>query len=424
MNGLDKRCKSIFKTYIGLPNEVYILFIGKMINCIGAFIHPLLTLILTQKIGLSIKEAGVFVTISAIAQAPCILIGGKLVDYIGRKKVIVIFQTIASSIFLVCGIINPSKVLAILIIFASCFSSIANPAYDSIVGDITNEKNRKASFSLIYMGLNLGFAIGPVLGGMLFQNHFNLIFIGDAATTLLSVTLIGLFVRETNPKFIETNEKYENKSLEAEEDGSVFQVLVKRPILIYYSIIMITFNFAYAQWGFAIPIKLEELFGTLGAKYFGILGGCNGIIVIIATPILIFITRKFKIIKVISSGGLLYALAFLICSFSSKLVSFYIVIILITIGEVAVATNSGTFVTNLTPKSHRGRVNSIIPLIYGIGNALGATIMGNLIEYMGINEAFLVVSVVAGIGGIAMYCLNYVDINYDFEKKKDRALAN
>ncbi|MGN2369500.1 hypothetical protein ACTFJW_05480 [Clostridium cagae] len=45
----------MFSSYLGLPKEIYILFLGKIINCIGAFIYPLLSLILIQKIGLSIS---------------------------------------------------------------------------------------------------------------------------------------------------------------------------------------------------------------------------------------------------------------------------------------------------------------------------------------------------------------------------------
>ena len=39
--------KEIFETYKGLEKEIYILFIGRIVNSLGAFVHPLMALILT-----------------------------------------------------------------------------------------------------------------------------------------------------------------------------------------------------------------------------------------------------------------------------------------------------------------------------------------------------------------------------------------
>ncbi|GAA0075893.1 MFS transporter [Clostridium sp. CTA-5] len=405
MKLINNKIKLILNTYTELPIEIYILFIGKMINCIGAFVYPLLSLILTQKIGFPIEEAGFFVTFTAIFQAPCILLGGKLVDTIGRKKVLLIFQSLGAFCFIICGFLNPSHTLARFIMCASCLYSIAHPAYDSIVGDITTKENRKASFSLIYMGLNLGFAIGPLVGGLLFKNHLKILFIGDAFTTLISVILIGYFIKET---YNVSNNK-DNNTLEKTEHGSVFEFILKRPILIYYSLLMVIFQFAYSQWGFAIPIQLETLFGDNGAQYFGFLGSCNGIIVIIFTPLITVLTRKYDILSIIATGGLLYAISFGCCSFISKVPSFFIIVIIMTIGEVAIATNSGTFINNLTPSSHRGRINSLLPLIYGTGYALGPSIMGKLINIIGLSNAWLIVGITTCISAVLMYFLNYTN---------------
>lgn len=41
---------NLLKTYKGLSKEVYVLFIGRIVNSLGAFVHPLMALILTQKL--------------------------------------------------------------------------------------------------------------------------------------------------------------------------------------------------------------------------------------------------------------------------------------------------------------------------------------------------------------------------------------
>ncbi|WP_218064919.1 hypothetical protein [Vulcanibacillus modesticaldus] len=52
------RAKNLFKPYLGLPREMYVIFFARMINALGMFVFPLLTLILTIKIGLTNSQAG------------------------------------------------------------------------------------------------------------------------------------------------------------------------------------------------------------------------------------------------------------------------------------------------------------------------------------------------------------------------------
>lgn len=157
------------KVYSGLPKEMYIFFIAKVITCMGMFILPLWTLILTQKIGLSKTQAGLMSTVFVITQTPCLLLSGKLIDKFGRKKVIFISQTIGALIYIICACMRMKVLTAILIIITSDFYVVASPALDALIADITKPENKKISFSLIYLGINLGFTISPLLGGLLFH---------------------------------------------------------------------------------------------------------------------------------------------------------------------------------------------------------------------------------------------------------------
>ena len=96
----------ILSSYSGLPRGIYILFFVRIINSMGSFVFPLLTLFLTDKLGLGAREAGMFVSLSALSYIPGGLIGGKLSDIIGRKKVMIIFQGLAALLFLPCAFLG------------------------------------------------------------------------------------------------------------------------------------------------------------------------------------------------------------------------------------------------------------------------------------------------------------------------------
>ncbi|HBI91527.1 MAG TPA: MFS transporter, partial [Terrisporobacter glycolicus] len=224
---------NLLSTYKGLPREIYILFLGKIVNAMGAFVQPLMSLILTQKLGMSAGEAGELVTFMAVCQVPCIIMGGKLTDTIGRKKVITIFQTMGIIMLIICGIIPLSITTAKFMILSSCFYSISMPAYDALNADLTNESNRKSSYSLLYMGVNIGFSIGSMIGGFLYNNYLPLIFIGDAATTVIALLLIIFYIKEPN--------KQKEVVLDFEEEDlqrSTLSVILKRPILFLFPLMM------------------------------------------------------------------------------------------------------------------------------------------------------------------------------------------
>lgn len=409
---------SLFKPYKNLPKEIYILFLGRIVNSIGAFVHPLMSLILTQRIGMSAFEAGKFVTILAICQVPCMLLGGKLSDSIGRKKVIVLFQILGAITFIICGLIPTSVVTANMMIVSACFYSISSPAYDALNADLTNESNRKESYSLLYMGVNIGFSIGPILGGLLYKNHLPLIFIGDAITTLIALSLLIVNIKETKEK---TNTPEVTESIEEDEYThlSTIKVLIQRPILILFPIIMLLYQFVYSQWGFSLPLQMGDIYGVDGARLYGYLGAFNALIVITTTPLLTYKTSKSNAINIMSIGGIYYALSFIVYAISKNMLLFLIATFALTIGEVLVAINSSAFIANNTPSSHRGRISSIIPIVSGAGYAFGPMIMGKIIDIKGIFSAWMIVVAVATIGAISMFLLKRLkNVNYSYYNQK------
>ena len=78
--------KMLLDPYRGLPKEIYVIFISRIINAMGCFVMPLLTLILTEKIGLSKEISGIYISVSGLIFMPAAMIGGKLTDIIRKKK--------------------------------------------------------------------------------------------------------------------------------------------------------------------------------------------------------------------------------------------------------------------------------------------------------------------------------------------------
>ncbi|WP_242960870.1 MFS transporter [Clostridium peptidivorans] len=353
---------------------------------------------------------GVYISTTGILHLPAAMLGGKLADSIGRKKVIIIFDCLAALFYITCGFMKPSITMVYVLMLASASMVTAGPAHDSLIADLTTNKNRQGAYALSYMGWNLGFAIGPVMGGLLYEKNLSLIFIGDAITALISLTLITLFIKETIHK---TKEEItdEDRIMERREEGSIFKVLIKRPILIYFAIIICGFNFVYSQWSYLMPLHLISIHPENKAEILGRISGLNGIVVILFTPLITYISKNVKSIRRVVYGGLLYALGFGMLGFYNGLTYFFISTFIFTLGEISLAISTSPFIANHTPASHKGRMSAVIPMIYGLGYTLGPIGMGQVLRFVNINNAWKIV------GSISIVASCFMLILESYERK-------
>ncbi|MFZ5967204.1 MAG: MFS transporter [Bacillota bacterium] len=399
-----KSLRDLFSPYRGLPREVYIIFLARIINALGCFVMPLLTIILTGTIGLAKDQAGFYISMAGLLYMPASMMGGKLADTIGRKKVILVFDLLAAALYITCGFMDPSINMVYVLMFAGASLVTAGPAHDSLMADLTVPENRNAAYALSYMGWNIGFAVGPVIGGLLYQRYLSLVFIGDAVTALLSLTLVMVFIGETIHR-TEEDITDENRILEKREEGSIFSVLLKRPILIYFSLITLGYQFIYVQWSFLMPLHAMQNFESVGASYYGMMAGFNGLIVMLFTPLMTKLTENIQNIRRMVYGGILYAFGFGMLSMFNQLYHFFISCFIFTIGEIILAISTIPFVVNHTPASHRGRMNAILPLIWGLGNTLGPLIMGKTLTVASIEFGWFVLGVLGIVSSLCMYGL-------------------
>jgi MFS family permease len=398
---------NMFNPYRGLSKEIYILAIGRVINAAGTFVFPLLTLILTQKVHMSSADAGILLSASGIVFMLSGIIGGKLSDHIGRKKIIIIFNTLGASGYIAAAVMGMSMTTVMVILFSGFVMGIADPASGALVADITTPKNRDSAYSLFYMAMNLGFAISPLIGGLLFNNYLEILFVADAVTAFIAMILILKFIPETINKNDE--ELGEDRKLEARVKGSIFKVLLERPILIFYAVVLLGYNFVYSQWGFMYPIHAELVAPGDGAKLYGTLMSFNAIIVITLTPLLTKLLSSKKSLRRIVYGGFLYTIGFGLPGFLDRIPFLFVSVFILTVGEIVVTTSTMPFIANHTPASHRGRMNAVLPLIMGFGYMIGPLITGNVSNTIGINGTWRIVGLIM----ITFTALAYLLEKYD-----------
>jgi MFS family permease len=371
----------VFKTYTGLDRSIYFLFIAQVVNSIGHFVHPFLTLLLTQKLGMDAGEAGFYVFLSALAWVPGSLAGGKVADSFGRKKAMVVFHTLPALALVPCAFLGASRLVAWLLIGASFLHGLAEPVNDAMLTDLTAPAQRKPAFSLLYLGHNIGISVGPLFAGFLFNRYLPWFFLADAATTLAAVALIAVFVRESAPtrERIEASLR-EDTGPERAERGSLLAVLFARPFLLAFLFVHVLLSLVYSQSQFSLPLQCASLFGEQGPRTFGLLASVNGVAVISLTTAVLHLTRRLAPVLTVALSGLFYAAGFGLIGLVGSLPWLLLSTLIWTMGEILGATSTGAYIAGHSPMTHRGRINAIAPVIMYSGFAAGPPLAGRLAE--------------------------------------------
>ena len=409
VTSLHRRLSGLFGVYRGLPKPLYTLFIATVVNSVGIFVFPFMTLYLTGRLGMSQSAAGNFMFIISIIYIPGNYIGGKIADKFGRKKLMVIAQLISAALYIPCGFAVFSKYVPLLILVSVFFDGITDPARTAMMTDLTTPENRRTAFSLTYLGHNLGFAVGSLIAGFLFEHASSWLFWGNALAVFAATAIVSAKVPETKPTQEQIDATIGSGSTEEAHRGTLMQALMSRPFLIVFTMITTWYGFVYAQHRFALPLQTKAFFGASGAAIFGTCMTLNAVLVIFLSTPTMAITKKWKPINSVALAGIFYALGFGMIGFSNNLVLLYASTILWTLGEIVNATNEGAYTANHTPISHRGRFQAVLPFIGGIGWTISAPVIGNLIDAKGLGAVWPLLGAVAALAAGLLWTLGRVE---------------
>lgn len=398
---LLQQFSSIFSIYSGFPRTIYILFVCRLINAMGYFVFPFLTLFLTRNLSLSADKVGLYLMCVEIGRIIGALFGGRFTDIFGRKRALISFQFAIAVFLFPCAFLGDSLIIPKLLTIAAFFNGATRPVYDAIMVDMSTPKNRKEIFSFIYLGLNLGFGIGSLIAGFLYTRYIKFLFLGNVVIILFVCLFIYINIVETLPYKVQL--KNDNDKLVQKQ--SLLKILLQKPIVLYFSLVSILFYLAHSQFFFSLPLQINDLFGQIGPRYFGMVMSFNCFIVVFMTMPVTLVSRQNWPILNVTFSGIFFAIGlgmlYWIYQFSWILVSTFIW----TIGEILIRTNAGVYIANHSPATHRGRFNSLVTISASISRIIGPPMLGLVITNLGIRQVWVLIFFISIIATVLMYLI-------------------
>src|SRR5512146_1648955 len=176
--------------------RLWILFFGMALNQFGmSIVMPFISIYLYYYQGVSAGLVGFAMFASSFVGAIFQFVGGEMCDRMGRRFTFILGLSILITSFLLLGWAVGAKAHYGLYLLILCMTRVATglfrPIPNIIATDLVPPQKRLEAFSLLRIGQNAGFALGPMVGGVMAMFYFT------AVTSSIYLLLVIFFISDT-----------------------------------------------------------------------------------------------------------------------------------------------------------------------------------------------------------------------------------
>ena len=362
---LQRAFNKYIDNFRGFSREIWILTLITFINRAGTMVLPFLSKYLREDLDFSYNQVKWILISFGLGSIVGSWLGGKLSDKIGFYK-IMIFSLMTSGIaFFGLQFVTSFEGLLVAMFFIMVVADMFRPAMFVSLGAYAKPENRTRALTLVRLAINLGFAAGPALGGLLIMTvGYKGLFWVDGATCILAILIFWIKVKE----------KKKSKYTDKEHPGEIltYSVFKDRPFWIFLGATLIT-GIIFFQLFTTIPLYHKEQF-NLSELQTGLLLTLNGVLIFfLEMPIVSYIERhKINKLKVITLGCLAMAISMYLLLVNQWAGILIIMMLFMTFGEMFVFPFSNSFAMSRAPKGHEGRYMAIFTMSYSTAHILSA----------------------------------------------------
>lgn len=372
--------QTAFQRYInnfrGFSREIWILATITFINRAGTMVLPFLSKYLKEDLQFTYSEVGWIMVCFGAGSMLGSWLGGKLSDKIGFYKIMVFSLFTSGLLFFVIQYITGFTGLCISMFVIMVVADMFRPAMFVSLGAYAKPENRTRALTLVRLAINLGFAAGPALGGLIIMSiGYRGLFWVDGATCIIAILIFKMKVKE----------KKKSPYLDKKHPGEVLthSVFKDKPFWLFLGTCLIT-GILFFQLFTTIPLYHREQF-DLSEFQTGLLLTMNGILVFFCEMAIVgYVERKqINKIKVVAVGSLFMAISLFLMMINTCAGILIIMMLFMTFAEMFAFPFSNAVALSRAPKGHEGRYMAIYTMSFSLAHILSAKIGMELINYYG-----------------------------------------
>lgn len=356
-----------------LPPVYWFLWLGTLVNRLGGFVIPFLTLYLTSQRGASAAQAALIVSLSGAGSFLSQLVGGELTDRLGRRPVMLMSFLITPIAIITLGLAHPFWMIMLAMLMTGFFTDLYRPAVNASVADLVPAETRTRAFGYIYWAINLGAALAPIAAGLMARYNYLLLFIGDGLTTLIFGLIVLSRVPETQPAEAGHAARVDLRTR--------IKQLRREPILLIFTGLSLLFGTIYMQNYVTLPLDMQS--HGLGPADYGLAIAVNGALIVLVTLQLSHIVGKWPRFPAMATAALLLGLGYGAVELARTLPFYALTVAIWTLGEIIGASIAPTIITDLAPVDLRGLYMGIFGSSWGLSFFIGPLLGGWVYQNLG-----------------------------------------
>ena len=377
----------------GFSREIWILTLITFINRAGTMVLPFLSKYLKEDLHFSYEQVGWVMVCFGLGSMIGSWLGGKLSDKIGFYKIMIFSLFTSGLLFFVIQFIKTFEGLCLAMFSIMIIADMFRPAMFVSLGAYAKPENRTRALTLVRLAVNLGFAAGPAMGGLIIMGiGYKGLFWVDGASCIISILIFALLVKE---------KKKEKTQLDIIEDTKPKSVFQDKPFWIFL-FISFTTAMVFFQLFTTLPLYHHEQFAMTEFQT-GLLMSFNGLMIFfLEMPIVTYFERK-KVdkVKIIMYGALFMAISYYLLLINFWAGILIISMLFVTFGEMFAFPFSNSFAMSRAPKGHEGRYMALYTMSFSLAHIMSSKTGMEVISRFGYSVNWFVM---ASLGIMAFGC--------------------
>jgi predicted MFS family arabinose efflux permease len=379
--------------YSGIPRPVWWLAIVMFVNRCGTMVIPFMTVYLTTR-GFSLSQAGYVMAAFGTGSIVGSYLGGKLTDKFSSYHVQVFSLLLNGVMFIVLGKMQTLTQFAVCIFVLSSVGEAFRPANSVAIANYSNDSNRIRCYALNRLAINLGWSIGPAVGGVLASYNYSLLFWADGLTCIAASFILLIFLRPAE-------KKNKEKDTEVTIKSSAYR---DKPFLkgMFYLFLI---ALAFFQLFSVVPVYYKtEL--HLNEATIGWILAMNGLLIAAIEMVLVYkLEKRAQTLMYIMTGAAFIAFSFLVLEWSKSATAVVISMIIVTIGEMFLFPFLNNFWVKRSTESNRGEYASLYMMAWAGATVLAPTLATQIAAHAGFTTLWIVDFMCCAIAALGFYFL-------------------
>ena len=390
--------RNYINNFRGFSREVWILALITFINRAGTMVLPFLSKYLREDLQFTYSQVGWIMVCFGLGSMAGSWLGGKLSDKIGFYKIMVFSLFTSGLLFFAIQYVTTFYSLCFAIFGIMMIADMFRPAMYVSLGTYAKPENRARAFTLVRLAINLGFAAGPAMGGLIIMNMgYHGLFWVDGAACIAAISIFAILVKEKKKITFEQTALDESAVVKSVYSDKIFWVFL---FVSFVSALL------FFQIFTTLPLYHAEKY-NLTEFQTGLLMTMNGLLIFfLEMPIVsTFESRKTSKLKLILVGCLLMSFSFFVLLYDTFAGILVVSMLFMTFGEMLIFPFSNSFALSRAPKGQEGRYMALFTMSFSLAH-IGSSKSGlELIAFFGYRTNWIVMGILGLLATLACYYL-------------------